>query len=353
MGNFYTIDQKLKVNDYYDKVIMAFRRENKLQAILRRGPTPIDWMQEVEVEGDVPAYELSAPEGGDFDETGLAKRTNLVVQIQAQKFRSKRGYIVTREAKLLPGYTEKKGEAAFARAKRKDAQEVARSIEFALGSAQEAVARGSSDATVPKTRGIMSWLSTSTHSVQPIPSAIMPTIGISTKAALLTEAELKRALAAAAKQAGDGELQLTMLCGIDLKMAMSEFLGKATAVQGMDNLIMRTDPKNRKKELICDEFAYDGVSLKAIVCNTLAATLPGDGSAISQGAASFQSGVVIRPEFWSIDTLESLTAFDLEDKGAGPRGYHEAILRLACRNPVGQFAITYNSSAVSSTVTGA
>lgn len=353
MSSFYTIDQKLRLNDYHDKVIRAFHRDLKLQAILKRGPKPVEWLQEVEVEGDTPAFEISAAEGGDFDETGLAKRTNLVVQIQVQKFRSKRGYSVTREATMLPGYTEKKGEAALARAKRKDAEEVARSIEFALGSAQEAVARGSSDATVPKTRGIMSWLSTSTHSVHPIPSAIMPTIGISTKAALLTEAEFKSALIAASKQAGDGELQLTMLCGIDLKRAMSDFLGKATAVQGMDNIIMRTEPKSRKIELICDEFAYDGVSVKSLVCNTLAATLPGDGSAISQGAASFQSGVVIRPEFWSIDTLEPLTAIDLPERGGGPRGFHEAILRLACRNPVGQFAITYNSSAEASTVTGA
>lgn len=353
MGAFYTVDHALKIDDYYDKVIKAFRRNMKIQAILRRGPTPVGWMQEVEVEGDTPAYELGAVEGGDFDETGLAKRTNLVMQIQAQKFRSKRGYLVTRETKLLPGYTEKKGEAALARAIRKDAEEVARSIEFALGSAQEAVARGTSDSTVAKTRGMMSWLSTSTHSVQPIPSAIMPTIGISTKAALLTEAELKRALTAAAKQAGDGELQLTMLCGIDLKQAMSNFLGKAETVNGFTNLIQRTEPKSRKIELICDEFTYDGVTLKSLVCNTLNATLPNDNSAITQGAECFQSGVVIRPEFWSIDTLESLTAFDLPDRGGGPRGYHEAILRLACRNPVGQFAIVYNSSATASVVTGA
>ena len=354
MAAIYTVDQALQVNDYYAAVIRAVKYENTIQAILKRGPKPEQWKQEIEVEGATPAFDLAAPEGGDFDENGLTARTNAVLEVQLEKFRSTRGYMVTDETKLLPGYTEAKGEKALARAQRKDAEEVVRSIELALGSTQEAVARGTGTNVVPKTRGMMKWLDTASHTVQPIPNAVMPTIHLKSKITdptVFTEADFKDALTAAAVSIGDGHLSLTGLCGIKLKRAMSEWLGKATTTTGMDTILSRSEPKSKKIELICDEFAYDAVTVRTLVCNSLNVTFSGSGQVVLSDT-NYCAGAFIRPEFWTIDTLLALTNRTLENKGGGERGYHEAILRLACRNPLGQFSITHDAEAAATTKTG-
>lgn len=348
MAAVYTVDQTLQVNDYYSKVIRAFAAQNKIQAILKRGETPKNWKQQIEAEAMVKAFSNAAPEGTDFDESKLTARTNLMLEVQLQKFRSTRGYFVTEETTLMPGYTQQVGEKELARAKRKDAEEVARSIEFALGSEQEAVERGTGASVVPKTRGMLSWLSNSAHSVQAINSALMPTCGISgdvTDTSVFNEDLFHAELVKAALETGDADVTFTILAGLQMKTIMSGFLGKAKAVTGFETMIQRTEPKSRKLELICDEFVWDGVRARAITCNTLGATIGASGTEVAQSNEMFYNAAVIRPEFWSIDTLKSLTAKDLVDKGAGPRGYHEAILRLACRMPKGQFAIKHTASA--------
>lgn len=365
MSALYTVDQTLQPKDYYSQVIKAVAFKNPLQALLKRGPKPEQWTQEVEVEGATKAFNLAAPEGGDFDETGLTARTNLSLTLQLQKFRSKRGYFVTRETKLLPGYTEKKGEKQLARQQRRDAEELMLSIERTLSSAQEAASRGTATDAVAKTRGLLSWLAKFTvapdataeqkaaaaaalHSVQTIAPDLLPTAGIVgdiTSNAVFTEELFKAQLIIAARQSGDGVLQLTGLVGLNLKQIMSNWLGHAETISGMDTILRRNETKSRKIETICDEFAYDGVSVRTIVDNHLGCTMGSVGSELVAGDAQFYTGAFIRPEFWSIDTLAPLENYDLEDKGAGPRGYHEAIMRLACRNPLSQFAVIHDPSA--------
>lgn len=345
MAAIYTTDAVLQIKDYYSKVIRAKKYDHVIQMLLKRGETPEQWKQEIEVEGATTAYSLGAAEGGDFNEAGLAKRVNAYLEVQLEKFRTIRGFMVTDESKLLPGYTEKKGEKALARQIRRDAEELVRSIELTLGSNQEAAARGTGTTDVAKTRGMMSWLSKTTHSVQPIPAEFMPTCGITgdvTTAAVLTEAIFKAELLKAALESGDGHLQLTGLVGLNLKALMSNWLGKAETVTGMDTVLRRDLTKPRKIELICDEFAYDSVSVRTLTCNHINATISAtQGDAVTIGPAQLYSGAFIRPEFWSIDTLQPLTVRNLENKGGGERGFHEAILRLACRNPLSQFGITH------------
>lgn len=345
MAAIYTVDQTLQVNDYYSKVIRAKKYDNVIQTILRRGDKPEQWKQEIELEDATKAYSLGAAEGGDFDESGLAKRTNGYVEVQLEKFRTKRGFKVTDETELLPGWTEKKGEKQLARQIRRDAEELARSIELTLGSFQEAVARGDSDDTVAKTRGMLCWLQKNTaHAVQPIPEAFRPGCGITgdvTSNLVFSESLFKAELIKAALESGDGHLQLTGLCGLQLKALMSGWLGKAETVSGMDTVLRRTEPKARKIELICDEFAYDSVSVRTIVCNHLGCTIGNAGTEVKCGTKQYYSGAFIRPEFWSIDTLMPMRIRKLENKGGGERGYHEAILRLACRNPLSQFSVVH------------
>ena len=356
MAAIYTVDQKLQVNDYYSKVIKAKAQKNVIQAVLKRGETPANWEQKIEVEPGTEAYGVGAAEGTDFNESNIAARTNLMLSVQLEKFRSTRGFRVTDEAQLLPGWTEKKGEKQLARQQRRDAEELAYSIDCILGSNQEAVERGTSASTVAKTRGLMCWLQKKTfnsskefvqgHAVHPIPEEVYPSVGFTgaVSASGFTETQFKELLTLAAIEQGDEHLTLTGLVGQRLKMLMSDWLGKATTVTGFNNVLMRTEPKAKKIELICDEFAYDGVSVRTLVCNHLGCTIPASG-AITRGEAQLYSGAFIRPEFWSIDTLMPMRTRRLENKGGGERGYHEAILRLACRNPLGQFAVVHTPAA--------
>lgn len=354
MAAIYTVDQALQPNDYYAKVIRAKRNKNVIQAILKRGEKPTQWKQEIEIEGETVPQSLGAPEGGDFDETGLSKRVNKILEVQLEKFRTRKGFMVTDETKELPGYTEQKGEKQLARQQRRDAEELAFSIDCALGSVQEAVARGSSDATIAKTRGMMNWLAplttvtdgeaASLHPVQTIPKEYCPKAGIdadTSSATYFNEILFKAELVKAALEGGDEHLQLTGLVGLKLKQIMSDWLGKAKTVSGMDTVIRRTEPKSRKLELICDEFAYDGVSVRTLLCNHLGCTIGTEGDPVTIGDAQYLSGAFIRPEFWTIDTLVPMRTRRLENRGGGERGFHEAILRLACRNPLAQFRVKY------------
>lgn len=346
MAAIYTVDQTLQVNDYYSKVIRAKRYKNVIQAILKRGEKPKQWKQEIEVEGATTAQDMAAPEGGDFNEANLAKRVNAYLEVQLQKFRTIKGFMVTDEAQEMPGWTEKVGEKQLARQQRRDAEELAYSIDCTLGSLQEAVARGTSDATVARTRGMMCWLAPATaHAVQPIPEEFRPSAGLAvdvTSASAFNESKFRDELVKAALEGGDEHLQLTGLVGLKLKLLMSQWLGKAETVSGMDTVIRRTEPKSRKLELICDEFAYDGVSVRTLLCNHLGCTMPAAvGGALTPGVVSQYSGAFIRPEFWTIDTLVPMRKRMLENKGGGERGFHEAILRLACRNPLSQFRVLH------------
>ena len=348
MSAIYTVDQTLQVNDYYSKVIKIKAHKNVIQSILKRGETPLNWEQKVELEPGTDAFSVGTAEGTDFNEAGIEKRTNLMVSLQLEKFRSTRGFRVTDEAQLLPGYTEKKGEKQLARQQRRDAEELAYSIDCILGSSQEAVERGTSDTIVAKTRGLMCWLQKGgVHTIHPIPEAARPSVGFTdtVSASGFTEVKFKELLTLAAIEQGDEHLSLTGLVGQELKMLMSDWLGKATTVTGMENILRRTEPKSRKIELICDEFAYDGVSVRTLTCNHLGCTIPAAGAKITRGEVQLYSGAFIRPEFWSIDTLMPMRKRMLENKGGGERGYHEAILRLACRNPLGQFAVVHTPAA--------
>lgn len=355
MAGIYTVDQTLQVNDYYSKVIRAKRYKNTIQAILKRGEKPEQWKQQIEVEDGTTAQNMAAAEGGDFNESTLEKRVNGYLEVQLQKFRTIKGFLVTDETKELPGWTEKKGEKQLARQQRRDAEELAFSIDCTLGSLQEAVERGTSASTVAKTRGMMAWLAklstvtdagaTALHGVQTIPKQFCPQAGLDvdvTSAAAFNESLFKAELIKAALESGDEHLQLVGLVGLKLKTIMSGWLAKAETVSGMDTILRRNETKTRKLELICDEFAYDGVSLRTILCNHIGCTVPGTvGNAITPGAVEYHSGAFIRPEFWTIDTLIPMRKRMLPNRGGGERGFHEAVLRLACRNPLSQFRVLH------------
>ncbi len=350
MGALFTVEKNLRVKDYYNGVVKAYANKCPLQALLKRGAKPTDWAQEVEVEGNVVPGQLAVAEGGDVT-SGFDSYGTMVLAHELQKWRTA-GWQVTPESELMPSHNELRGEKSVARQMRKDAEKLVVSIENAISSEQEAVLRGTSSSTVPKTRGLMSWLATLDgskntaallHPVQTIPDKLIPSAGIvgdTTSAEVFSENIFKAELIKAALECGDSDLTLVGLCGLKLKSLMSEWMGKATNVNGITNLVNANRDVDRKSiGFIVDEFVYDGVRVKTMVDNHLLA----DTSTNICGTASQLSGAFIRPELWSIDCLQPVVNKDCVDNGGGKRGFHWTVLRLACHNPLGQMRVKYSA----------
>ena len=352
MAGLYTVQKNLQKPDYMDGMIRLTKYKTPLLTLLKRGKKPVNWAQEVELEGAITPADLAAQEGADFDESGFDADTTLVMKHQLQMFKSKKGFKVTEESEELPSHNEKGTNAALARQIRVDAERTLQSVENTLGSEQEAVERGTGNNVIPRTRGIAQWLkplSTLTaegaaalHAVQTIPWQACPRYGFSGNvkdASAFNQDVMAEIIRNSALQAGDDDISLLFLCGLSLKALISAWSYKVTAVEGVETTIRNNrNLKDRSISFMCDTYEFDGGVFRAVTSNHLYA----DTTTMLCGETSQWSGVAIKPENWSIDTLVPLKKHVLENKGGGPRGFHKTTLRLGCKNPTGQFAVKYS-----------
>lgn len=231
------------------------------------------------------------------------------------------------------------------------------SIERAISSAQEAVARGTADSVVPKTRGLMCWLkkldtytdtaAAALHAVQTIPKELCPRYGFEgdvTDKSAFNETVFQDMLREMALQQGDEQNQLTMLAGLQLKAVLSGFLGLVNPVTGVETNLRRTQSADeRKKSLICDIFEYDSSIVRVVTDNHLNATVDSSTKKYTVDTGLY-CGALIRPQCWTLDFMTPLKNIDLPKIGDSTVGYHKALLRLACRNPLAQGAIFHVKS---------
>ena len=351
MAGLYTVQKNLTKPDYMDGIIQLTKHKTPLLTLLKRGKKPVNWAQEVELEGEITPADLAAKEGADFDESGFEAEGTLVMKHQLQMFKSKKGFKVTEESEELPSHNEKGTNAALARQIRIDGERTLLSVEHALGSEQEAVERGTGVDVIPRTRGIASWLkplstlssagAAALHAVQTIPWQACPRYGFTgdvKDSSKFNQDVIAEIIRNSALQAGDDDINLLFLCGLSLKALLSEWSYKVTKVEGVETTIRNNrNLKDRSISFMCDSFEFDGGVFRTVTDNHLFA----DPSTMLCGDASRLSGVAIKPENWTIDTLVPLKKHMLENKGGGPRGFHKTTLRLGCKNPTGQFAVKY------------
>lgn len=351
MAGLYTVQKNLVKPDYMDGVIRLTSHKTPLLTLLKRGKKPIGWAQEVELEGDVTPADLAAPEGADFDEKGFEAEGTITMKHQLQMFKSKKGFKVTEESEELPSHNEKGSNAALARQIRIDAERTLLSVEHALGSEQEAVERGTGTDNIPRTRGIACWLKPLTtltsagasalHAVQTIPWQACPRYGFTgdvTDSTKFNQDVVAEIIRNSALQAGDDDINLLFLCGLSLKALLSEWSYKVTKVEGVETTIRNNrNLKDKSISFMCDTFEFDGGVFRTVTDNHLFANT----TTMLCDETSRYSGVAIKPENWSIDTLVPLKKHMLENKGGGPRGFHKTTLRLGCKNLTGQFMVKY------------
>lgn len=367
----FTKNKVMRVPDYHDLVVRTYINKTPLLALLKRGPKPKDWEQEVELEGKTPSYDMAAPEGGVFDTSKLGKRVNMTMKHELQKFRTIKGWSVTDEAENMPSHTELKGEKTKAREQRKDAQELILSEEHAFSSDQEAVLRGDADDGVAKSRGLMCWLKAlkltgeetpeqvkqaieALHPVHTIKAELCPRNGFEGDVlSALTEEVFWDMVTDMADEQGDDHLSLTMLAGSKLKKHMSSWLYRVKAQTGVENAYrLNQMAGSKKKSLICDVFEYDSVTVRVIRDNHLMCKLGNPENGIryyDHDENAKLAGALIRPEYWSLDVFEELKNVDLPKQGDVTCGYHKLISRLACRNALAQGRIINKVSSTDGT----
>ena len=147
-----------------------------------------------------------------------------------------------------------------------------------------------------------------------------------------------------ALQQGDEQNQLTMLAGLQLKAVLSGFLGLVSPVTGVETNLRHTQSADeRKKSLICDIFEYDSSIVRVVTDNHLNATVDSSTKKYTVDTGLY-CGALIRPQCWTLDFMTPLKNIDLPKIGDSTAGYHKALLRLACRNPLAQGAIFHVKS---------
>lgn len=318
--------------DYHGKVIDSVNVETPFLSILPNGPVPKAWKDEWAVKKFPKAKNPAALEGQDKTSgwgNTVPHTLNGICEIMESE-----GWHLTEEAELLKaGYEQALSPASEQQAA--DAVNFAQSIERILLSAQEAQDHAAD--TKRLTRGVFSWLSPSAHAFQDVPAALRPSAAQFFTAALSTldEAAFMTMLKAAYKQK-KGKVNLMGYCGIDLKtkMSMFNYIVDITATLGDTRQVQ---VEKDKIALMVDTFAYDAGTVRAIAMNNLACDLTSD--SLPEGGHSHEAGAFLDLTMWRLSWLMRINHRYNTNEGGGKRGYHKAIARLECLNPMGQMAV--------------
>lgn len=345
---YFTVDRELIDPDYHDGVVASKVEDLIFQNLVGRiKGEVINWEQKVQVKAFPQAYNAAVAEGVDFNKANVAEYKDFVLAHTLEIFRSK-GYRVTAHREKMPGHNDKAGMTA-AQKRALDAQNLALSVEIAALSEQEAVEYGNTK--TPIMRGAMSWLkpkgsaetAAAVHSVYPIPLELVPVAGYDADVTNLTEALFRTELIKAKKQRGTGSLSLVGIVGIDLKSKMSGWLAAATNIN-TGNLQRVQKAEEKKLQLICDDFVFDGVKVHVMNDDHVGNDVLGANATWAPTEASYLSGIFIDPTMWGFATLEPMAHHAIVDEGGGPGGWHQTTLRLTCLNPMGQFRVKHVAS---------
>jgi len=131
-----------------------------------------------------------------------------------------------------------------------------------------------------------------------------------------------------------GPVDLTAFVGIKLKSQMSSWAQKMETASGDLQSMQQynLDAKEKKILRIVDFFEFDAGMVKTFAHWYMLHT-EADGLASKYTP---RSGLFIDLDMWELNFLQQPTSWTVEDKGGGPRGYHDAVYILKCLNPLGQ-----------------
>lgn len=242
-----------------------------------------------------------------------------MLQSRMQKFRDE--WSVSREQELV-NTAGVASETAYAKAK--SMRQLKLSMESAIGSVNEAQAQSGSSPY--KFRGLGKWIDSANTN---IPAAVRtPAASIGTTSSL-TETTFNAVLQSTYEQCGSKK-NYRLYAGPALKQKISNF-SRAEGTTTATPYNVNEDASARKITL--NVMRYEGDFGNVDVIIDLWNERTSGSSAITD--AIREAGYLIDPSLVCIGYLEPPFAKELDDNGAGKRGYCEAIATLMVKNPKG------------------
>lgn len=286
---------------------------------LSKGPTIKSMTVEFQAD-DLDAPDWSGVlEGRDIDSFVDQGDGRVMLESKHQKF--DQTWMVSREQTLI-STAGVPNEKAYAKAK--CLKQLKLSIEGAIGADQEANVQSGS--TPYRMRGLVKWTTADNAN---IPAAVRtPSASVGTTSGL-TEATFNAVIQSAYQECGKRRT-LKLFAGPTLKQAVSNFHrteGSTTAKAYTVN----QNADSKKVTLSVNVYDSDWGEIHMIPDLWIERT---NGSK-TLTTASKAAGLLIDPSLVSVGFLENPTMRELEDAGAGPRGYAEAICTVICKNPKG------------------
>tara|TARA_R110000824_G_scaffold107488_1_gene253796 strand:- start:4664 stop:5671 length:1008 start_codon:yes stop_codon:yes gene_type:complete len=192
-----------------------------------------------------------------------------------------------------------------------------------------------------QSRGGFSWLSDTAQTTKPVPAALRPAAANHYTGTLanFTPAALEAMLESMSMEK-KSPVDLENVCGIKLKSKMSSWMAHDADVAG--ETVTRQynlDASEKKFEQIVDFFKFDSGSLRNLVSYFILCD-EADGA---NSLKTPRSGLLFDRDMWELAYMQNPHHFEQEDKGAGPRGFHDAVYMLKCLNPLGQGTIQISS----------
>lgn len=193
-----------------------------------------------------------------------------------------------------------------------------------------------------ETRGAFRWLQSGAQAVLPVPAAFRPSAAsIHTDALSALTPEAFEAMLEEASRSKLAPVDLTGYVGIKLKSRMSQWGQKVLADQSVNTSTTialqsyNLDANDKRLVNIIDVFEFDAGRVKTIPSYYLAC----DPDTGEDTAHTSRSGLFVDLGMWEKRFLQGVESVVEPVKSGGPRGYHDVITHLCCKNPLGQVAV--------------
>lgn len=214
-------------------------------------------------------------------------------------------------------------------------------VERLLLSTQDCAREGVAGASANLLRAVGRWLendSASLNAQYPIADGLRISSSCKYSGALsgLTDTVFENLLIAAADQRKK-VVDLDLIAGLSLRQKMADWTAHdpnfTTTNAALKSYTMPASEQTYMK--LVEFFSFGAGKVRSHLSHNLFYTL-------NTGATSTQTtlgGYALDMSVWSIRFLQQITHQDIEDKGAGPRGFWSMIAALECKMPAGQVLI--------------
>jgi len=318
----------LNREDLLDMLTVVEPEQTPLTSLAGKGSKPGAMFTEWGLDAyDSPKFagELEGQDITDFDNKAENRER---VGNRQQKIR--RTWLVSKE-QALTNTAGVKDEKALA--KSRCFIEMKLDVESAIGSDQEMATTNPS-----KLRGIGKWIDSSEQSVNPVPSAYRtPSASINTTAtASLADSDLNGVMSSVYEQTGSDMARMSLVAGPALRSAVTN-LQRAVGGGAGNPYTVNQDAKSHQIDFKVSE--YIGDYGRIFVIPTLRNGRTSGGALTNQAKAR---GYLLDPSMIDLLYMSAPEMKDLDDQGAGERGYAETLLTLCVKSPlaIGKFSAT-------------